>query len=64
MLLHPDRFLTLADFRAYVTSQELVSQLYRPGTKRPIMSSSIQTTVFSIRFGLRNEAIVSLIWDF
>ena len=42
MLLHPDRFLTLADFRAYVTSQELVSQLYRPGTKRPIMSSSIQ----------------------
>ena len=29
MLLHHDRFLTLADFRAYVTSQELVSQVYR-----------------------------------
>ena len=29
MLLHHDRFLTLADFRAYVTSQELVSEVYR-----------------------------------
>ena len=28
MLLHHDRFLTLADFRAYVTSQELVSEVY------------------------------------
>ena len=29
MLLYHDRFLTLADFRAYITSQELVSEVYR-----------------------------------
>lgn len=29
MLLYHDRFLTLADYRAYITSQELVSEVYR-----------------------------------
>ena len=28
MLLYHDRFLTLADYRAYISSQEMVSQVY------------------------------------
>jgi len=33
MLLYHDRFLTLADYRAYITSQELVSEVYRDQAK-------------------------------
>merc|ERR1712192_274046 len=33
MLLHHDRFLTLADFTAYVTAQDLVSETYTDQTK-------------------------------
>merc|ERR1711973_299626 len=33
MLLHHDRFLTLADYRAYITSQEQVSQVYTDQAK-------------------------------
>jgi len=33
MLLYHDRFLTLADYRAYITSQEMVSQVYTDQSK-------------------------------
>ena len=29
MLLHHDRFLTLADYKAYISSQDMVSAVYR-----------------------------------
>ena len=44
MLLHHDRFLTLADFRAYVTSQELVSQVYRDQARYQEINQSILST--------------------
>merc|ERR1712227_1098258 len=33
MLLYHDRFLTLADYKAYISSQEMVSKVYRDQAK-------------------------------
>ena len=33
MLLYHDRFLTLADYKAYVSSQDMVSMVYRDTAK-------------------------------
>ena len=33
MLLYHDRFLTLADYKAYISSQDMVSMVYRDTAK-------------------------------